>query len=335
MSKKKAGPGRKLEIAFFMDPIEKINLETDTTFLLMLEAQARKHRVYYFTPREFRIENGAPAAALRPVRVKRPASPGQSHYSLRPAEERPLSELDLVFMRVDPPYSLEYVSLCQALHLVPPPTVVVNRPRGILLGNEKFLALRFADLMPPTIVTHEIGRLREFLERVGGKMVLKPLAGFGGEGVVVVDKDHTNREALLSLMTDNGKSAVLAQKYLPVTSEGDKRIILLSGEPMGAVLRMPRPGDHRANLHAGGSYRKAAITDRDREICSRVGAWARREGLWIVGLDIIAGHLTEVNVTSPTLVRQINELEGVNLERRILDFCEYLSETARAQSGGA
>lgn len=299
----------------------------------MLEAQARKHRLYYFTTREFRIENGVPAAALRPVRVKWPSSPAQSHYSLGKPEERTLSELDLVFMRMDPPYSIEYVSLCQALHLVPPPTMVVNRPRGILLGNEKFLALRFADLMPPTIVTHEPGRLREFLEQVGGKMVLKPLSGFGGEGVLVVDKDHTNREALLALATDNGKTAVLAQKYLPVTSEGDKRIILLSGEPIGAVLRLPRPGDHRANLHAGGSYRRTAITSRDREICARVGAWARREGLWLAGLDIIASRLTEVNVTSPTLVQQINELEGVRLEQRIMDFCEYLCETARLSSG--
>ncbi len=323
----------RLSVAFCMDPIENMDLGTDTTFVIMMEAQKRGHRLLYFTPDTLEVEHGTPFAAMAETTVKWPTPKNPLHYALSKKKKTGLSDADLVFMRVDPPYTIDYVTAVQTLAMVRPPTVVVNRPRGLLLANEKMLALRFPELMPPTVVSRDRDRIMEFLEETGGKMVLKPLPGFGGEGVVVVEKNHTNCKALIQVMTENGRQAVLAQKFLPVNQKGDKRIIMLSGEPIGAVTRMPAKGDHRANLHSGGTYKKAAITEKDRAICKETAELLKREGLWIAGLDVVAGYLTEINVTSPTLVRQINELEGVKLEERIMDFCEYLCRTARQTAG--
>jgi len=322
-----------LTVAFCMDPIEDMNLETDTTFIIMLEAQKRGHKILYFTPELMEVEQGRPVAVMSEAMVKWPTKKAPDHYSLSKTKKTGLADTDLIFMRVDPPYDLDYVTALHILAMVQPPTLVVNRPGGLLLANEKMLALRFPELMPPTIVSRRPDKLLSFLEEVGGKMVLKPLPGFGGEGVVVVEKNHTNRKALVQMMTENGKQLVQAQKFLPVNRQGDKRIIMLSGGPIGAVTRMPAKGDHRANLHSGGSYKKAWLTEKDREICKTVGALLKREGLWIAGLDVVAGYLTEINVTSPTLLRQINELEGVKLEENILDFCEYLCRAARQSAG--
>jgi glutathione synthase len=330
MNKKRPGSKKRLKVGFFMDPIEKINLETDTTFLLMLEAQRRGHRALYFTPRDLRVENGAPTAPLAPVKVKYPKSPRESHYKLGKAKDTPLARLDLLFHRVDPPYTLEYVTMTQILGLIPPPTVVVNRPGGVLNANEKILAMHFPEIMPPTIVTREPERLDSFLDQAGGKMVVKPVESYGGIGVFVVRKNDTNRKVIIETATQDGAVPVIAQKFLPVNQHGDKRIILLAGEPVGAVMRMPAKSDHRANLHSGGTSKKTTITKRDLEICHTVGPWMRREGLYVAGLDIVAGYLTEVNITSPTLVKQINEAENTRLEERIMEFCEYLSESAKA-----
>jgi len=321
--------GDKLKIGFLMDPIENINLETDTTFVIMLEAQRRKHEICCFTPPDVWVEDGKPKASISSAKVRWPSSSRSTHYTLQPPKDTFLEKLDIVFNRVDPPYSIEYVTALQVLGLVPAPTVVVNRPRGVLLANEKILAMHFHEFMPPTMVTADKEKLMNFLKKCGGKMILKPLEGFGGEGVLLVEKDHTNTGSIIQSMTGGGRKPVVAQKYLPVEKDGDKRIILLAGEPVGAVLRMPPKGDIRANLHSGGKAVKTTITARDREICDAVGPFLRREGLYIAGLDIIAGKLTELNVTSPTLVQQINQFDGVRVEERIMDFCEYLSESAR------
>jgi glutathione synthase len=321
---------RALRVGFIMDPIADINLATDTTFLLMLEAQARGHEVLYLTPRDLRVEGGAPLAPLSSARVRYPRSASESHYDLGPARDAPLSSLDLLMNRVDPPYTIEYVTMTQLLGLVPPPTVVVNRPAGVLGANEKILALRFPELMPPTLVTPEPRRLLKFLDRLGGRMIVKPLQAYGGVGVFVVEKGHTNKKVIIETATDGGRVPVIAQQYLPVDKKGDKRVILLAGEPIGAVLRLPGKGDHRANLHSGGRAARTALTPRDRAICQAIGPWLRREGLYLAGIDIVAGFLTEINITSPTLVKQINETQNVKLEQRIMDFCEYLAGTARA-----
>lgn len=332
MSKKAKSGG--LRAGFIMDPIENIHLATDTTFLLMVEARRRGHEVLYFTPADLRVENGAPRAPLSPARVWYPEKPGGAYFELGQAEDAPLSTLDLIFNRVDPPYSIEYVTMTQILGLVPPPAVVINRPSGVLAANEKILAMRFPALMPETLVTHDPGRINAFLDRVGGKMIVKPLLSYGGMGVFVVEKKNTNRAVIIETATRDGREAVIAQKYLPVTGKGDKRIIMLAGEPIGAMLRMPSKNDHRANLHSGGRSLKTTITARDLEICKAVGPWLRREGLYLAGLDVVAGFLTEINVTSPTLVKQINETRKTRLEERIMDFCEYLAGAARSAGGG-
>ncbi len=321
-----------IKVAFFMDPIEDVNLETDTTFVLMLEAQRRGRSLFYFTPSETYMGAEGPAASLRPAKVRRPKSPGQTHFSLGPARETALLNMDLIFMRVDPPYNIEYVTQAQTLGMIAAPTVVVNRPRGVMLANEKLLAMLFPQLMPPTIITHDLSRLERFLDQAGGKIVVKPLLGFGGEGVMVVEKKHSNRRVILESMTKGGKVQVVAQKFMPVGRSGDKRIILLAGEPMGAVLRLPPSGDHRSNLHSGGKAVKTELTKNDLDICKAIGPFLKREGLYIAGIDVVAGKLTEINVTSPTLVRQINETQGLRIEERIMDFCEYLVLSARKMS---
>lgn len=330
MSRAKKKKGGKLKVGFLMDPIEDINLETDTTLVLMMETQRRGHHVFYLRPEDVWVENGDPLAMMCRAKVRKPASPRSSHYSLGDRQAGSLSSLDLLFNRVDPPYSLEYVTLVQMLGLVSPPTVVVNRPRGVLEANEKILAMHFPGLMPPTIVSQQPERIKEFLAKSGPKIVLKDPGGFGGEGVVVVEKGHTNENVLIETMTKKGKKRVLAQKYLDVARTGDKRIIMLAGEPIGAMLRLPARGDHRANLHSGGRAANTAITQRDLDICKAVGPMLRREGLYLAGLDIVDGFLTEINMTSPTLVQQINRFEGVKLEERIMDFCTYLVDSARA-----
>jgi len=324
---------KRLKVGFLMDPIEDINLETDTTFLLMVEAQERGHEVVYMTPDTLRVEGGTPVANLCRASVEYPKSSKDSHFKLGKPAEAPLSSLDLVFNRVDPPYDIEYVTMTQILGLVPQPTVVANRPSGVLSANEKIMAMRFPELMAPTIIDKDLGRLSRFLIECGGKMVVKPLSAYGGVGVFVVEKNHTNKAVILETATKNGTEKVIAQKYLPVTAKGDKRIILLSGEPVGAMLRMPDKKDHRANLHSGGRSVKTKITKRDAQICRAIGPWLKREGIYMAGIDIVAGFLTEINVTSPTPVKQINELDGVKLETRIMEFCEYLSESAIKMAG--
>lgn len=318
---------KKLKVGFLMDPIEDIDLDTDTTIVLMAEAQARGHQLSYFTPRDLRVENGTPIAKAATIKVKFPKPARSSHYSKGKAADTPL-DMDLVFNRVDPPYSIEYVTMTQILSLAPPATVVVNRPSGVLGANEKILAMRFPEIMPPTIVTREPERLLGFLEKMGGKIIIKPLAAHGGIGVFAVEKSHSNTNVIIETATDNGTRAVIAQKFLPVHKKGDKRIILLAGEPIGAALRLPAKKEHRANLHSGGRCVKTTITARDHEICARVAPWLRREGLFMAGIDVVDGWLTEINVTSPTLVQQINQLQGLKLEQRIMDFCEYLAQTA-------
>jgi glutathione synthase len=332
MSTKKSA-ANVFKIGFLMDPIEDINLDTDTTFVLMLEAQRRGSEVYYLKPGDLRVEYNGPASIMRKVTVKRPASKKTSHFKLGKKFDKPLSSLDLIFNRIDPPYSIEYVTKCQILGMVPSPTVVVNRPGGVLLSNEKLLAMRFPKYMPETIVTHDKKRILDFMDKINAKIVVKPLESFGGTGVFVVGKNDTNKSVIIETMTENGTKQVVAQKFLPVLKKGDKRIIMLAGEPIGAVLRYPAKGDHRSNLHSGGSAVKTSISQREMEICEAVKPLLKKEGLFLAGLDVVAGYLTEINVTSPTLVKQINETQNIRLEERIMDFFEYLSVSSKSRPG--
>jgi glutathione synthase len=230
-----------------------------------------------------------------------------------------LSELDVLFMRKDPPVDREFIRTTQLVELGPGP-LTINHPRGLRAANEKLFALRFPELIPPTLVSREIGQLRQFLDAQGGDAVVKPLDGCGGEGVLRVRRGDPNLSALLEIATGKEKVPVMAQAYLPAVREGDKRIILLAGEPIGAVLRVPAQGELRANFASGGSASAAPLTPRDREICRRLAPALDELGLWLVGIDVIGGKLTEVNVTSPTGLVEIDALTGESLEAKVIDF---------------
>ncbi len=302
-----------------MDPIERVQTDKDTTFALMLEAQARGHELYYLNPGDVFARAGAAHARLRRVEVAR----ATEHYRLFEERVVPLDWCHAVFMRKDPPFDLSYYFTTQLLSLASPErTFVINDPRGLREANEKMYALRFPELVPPTVVTASIARLKVFLDELGGEMIVKPLHACGGAGVFHLRRGDRNLNVILETVTEEGKRLVMAQRYLPEVRAGDKRVIVLDGEPLGAILRIPREDEHRGNIHVGGRCAKAEITDRDREICSRLKPSLQRDGLYFVGLDVIGGWLTEVNVTSPTGVQEIDALDGVKIERAVIEFVE-------------
>lgn len=309
-----------LTLAFVMDPIGSIDIRGDTTFVLMQEALERGHRVFYLQPRDLGVGPDGPQASARQVLALRREV--GNHVDLGEPVSLVLDrEADLVFQRKDPPVDAAYVVTTQMLALCRR-ALVLNRPQGILVANEKLYALGFPDLMPPTRVSHQIPVLRAFLDELGGEMIVKPLDGRGGEGIFHLHTGDRNLVSILEQSTAFGTRPIMAQQYLPDVRKGDKRILLVDGEPIGAVLRVPSETEHRANFHVGGSPEKSALDEGDRRIVERLAPSLRRDGLFFVGIDVIGGRLTEVNVTSPTGVQEINTLEGRRLEAQILDGAE-------------
>ena len=315
-----------LTCAFVMDPIESVDIRGDTTFVLMLEARRRGHRVLYVEPQDVAVAEGRVVARARPVLELRPEQ--GRHVDLGAAEEVDLDSADLIFQRVDPPVDAEYITTTQILSLCRR-ALVLNRPEGILAANEKLYALRFADLMPETRVSHRISELRAFMTELGGEMIVKPLDGKGGEGIFHLQEGDRNLTSILEQSTAFGSRRVMAQAYLPEVRKGDKRILLVDGEPIGAVMRVPSESEHRANFHVGGRPERAVLDAADRRIVERLAPSLRRDGLFFVGVDVIGGRLTEVNVTSPTGVQEINALDGRRLEAEILDGAERRLAEAR------
>ena len=308
-----------LRILYVMDPMSRVLMDKDTTFAFQLEGQRRGHAQYHCEPPDLFVDRTVPHATARRVAVERAAV----HFHLYEACTEPLAFFDVVCMRKDPPFDMAYFFATHLLELVDPAvTLVVNAPRGLREANEKLYALNFPDLIPESLVASQPARLRAFLDAMGGEMIVKPLDGCGGAGVLHVRRDDRNLNALLELSTQDGTRLVMAQRYLPAAREGDKRLIVLDGEPLGAVLRIPRDDEHRGNIHVGGRVERAPVDDRDREICRRMAPRLRADGLWFVGLDIIGGLVTEVNVTSPTGVQEIDRLDRACLEARVLDFVE-------------
>lgn len=307
-----------------MDPIEKIDINKDTTFVLMLEAQKRAHNIFYMELGEIFIKGSLPYGSVRPVRVVR----GKPHFELASSEPRPLVWFDVILMRKDPPFDLNFFFATHLLSLVDPrQCVVINDPHGLREATEKLYALNFPQIIPPSIVSSNINRLKDFMEEQGGEIIIKPLVGCGGSGVLYLHKKDRNVNAILELATADGQIPVMGQRYLPEVRQGDKRVLVLNGEPIGALLRIPRENDNRANIHAGGSSAPGEITPRDREICRVLSSHLNELGLYFVGLDVIGGFLTEVNVTSPTCVQEINAFNGGALEAEIVDFIEQMAES--------
>jgi glutathione synthase len=319
-----------MRIGFLMDPLEAVRVDHDSTFALMLECQRRGLEIRELRQEWLYVSEGRAHARMRTVEVQR--KPG-AHFRVAGEFEAPLAELDILFLRKDPPVDVEFVRATQIVELGRGP-LLFNHPRGLRAANEKLFALRFPDLVPATLVSREIPRLRAFIDAQGGDGVVKPLDGCGGQGVLRVRRGDPNLSSLLEIATAGGRTPVMAQAYLPAVREGDKRVILLGGKPLGAVLRVPREGELRANFASGGSAAAAVLTARDREICRRLAPALNELGLWLVGIDVIGGRLTEVNVTSPTGLVEIDALSGQSLEARVVDFAlERAGLRGRAAAG--
>jgi len=311
----------KYRIAVIMDPIEHLAIDKDTTFAFMLEAQSRGHELFYLQQRHLSASGSQASAHAWRCEVKRAA---QHYRFLDQGADYPLEHFHGILMRKDPPVDSNYLYATMILSLVDRAhTFVMNEPAGLREANEKLYALNFPDAIPPTLVTEDKKRLSAFMEEQGGDIVVKPLDGHGGNGVFVVSKGDRNVNAIFEAVTQFESRPIMAQKFIPeVRTSGDKRLIALNGEPLGAIFRVPRGDENRSNLHVGGTPVKSPLTQRDREICAMLKPRLVRDGLYFVGLDIIGDYLTEVNVTSPTGVQEIDRLDAVNLEAKVIDFVE-------------
>ena len=306
---------RPLRMAFVMDPIEAEDIDASTTLALMLEAQRRGHELCYIDPADLCVSACESAARAIPVCLSR----GRAAHTQR-GEPRFLltdRDVDVVFQRTDPPVDDAFIVASQILDLCRR-ALVLNRPASVVAYNEKLLALHFRDLMPETTVTRHIADLMSFMEALGGEMIVKPLNGKGGEGIFHLGSGERNLASILEQATAFETRWVMAQRYLPAIREGDKRILLLEGELLGAVLRVPASSEVRANFHAGGRAERAVLSEAEHRIIERLGPRLRRDGLFFVGIDVIGDRLTEVNVTSPMGIQEVNRLEGVRLEERVI-----------------
>jgi glutathione synthase len=316
---------RVLKIGVVMDPVDKINIDKDTTFVLILEAQQRGHEVHFLELDDLFIRGGTPFGRCRRLHVAR-ATP---HYQLGEFSTGALEDLDVVLMRKDPPFDMKFFFATHLLSLVDErKCLVMNHPRGLREANEKLYALRFPEQIPQTLVSSDMERLKGFMTELGGEMIIKPLDGCGGSGVFYLNEQDRNTNSILEAATDNGRRLVMGQRYLPEIRQGDKRIIVLDGDPLGAVLRIPLESETRGNIHVGGQCVKTELTPRDRQICAALAPLLRADGLYFVGLDVIGNFLTEVNVTSPTGIQEIDALNGVRLESQVIDFVERQVEKA-------
>lgn len=304
---------------FLMDPIERIDIQGDSTFVLMLEAQARGFEVYYTHPRSLRQHGAVPW--IRSQRVTLQREQGR-HFTLGEVKDQPVSEFDAVFMRKDPPFDVSFLTYTLLLDRVDRSrTVMVNDPQGLRDFNEKLSALRWPQLMPKSMVAADRLALRAFVEE-HQDVVVKPLDGAGGAGIVHLKAGDKSIGSILDLLTREGQVHIEAQVYLPAVSHGDKRLLLLDGEPIGAINRVPAKDDIRANMHVGGRAEHSVIDDRDREIARTLGPELRERGLIFVGIDIIGGRLTEINVTSPTGLQEANRFNDTKLESLIISNVE-------------
>lgn len=311
---------------FVMDPLAKINVAGDSTYMLMKESTARGWDCAWCTPDDLYALGGKAYARAQAVRTTADAP----NFHVGDVRDEALGAFDLVWMRKDPPFDMEYIFATYLLEMAPPTTVVLNRPSSIRSRNEKLFAAAFPALGPDTLISRDAKHILAFAKALPDRVVLKPWDGNGGRGVVVSKYGDRNLPALLELLTLDGKRSVIAQRYLPEIAEGDKRIVLVDGEPVGAMLRVPSADDHRGNMHVGATVRAATLSDGDRRICAALGPVLREEGLLFVGIDTIGGNLTEINVTSPTGIQEIDRLDGIRIEAMVIDRAAEKVVAARA-----
>ncbi|MDR7035573.1 glutathione synthase [Methylobacterium sp. BE186] len=307
-----------LTVAVQMDPIQAIRIAGDTTFALLLEAQARGHRLIYYTPDRLSLQGRLVTARVEPLTVRDVEG---AHASLGPIERIDLAEADVVLMRQDPPFDMAYITATHILERLHPRTLVVNNPAEVRNAPEKLFVLDFPELMPPTLITRDKAEIEEF-RREHGTIAMKPLHGHGGAAVFRVSETDPNFGSMFDLFAATFREQWVVQRFLDKITEGDKRIILVDGEPMGAINRVPALNDIRSNMVRGGAAAASDLTEREREICAAIGPELRRRGLILVGIDVIDGHLTEINVTSPTGIRAIRRLGGPDLAVAVWDAIE-------------
>jgi glutathione synthase len=307
-----------LNVAVQMDPIERINIRGDSTFALLLEAQQRGHAISYYTPDKLAMLQGEVFATVQPLKVRDTIG---EHFTLGDGKRVELASFDVVLMRQDPPFDLAYISATHLLERVHPKTLVVNDPAEVRNAPEKMYVTEFPDLMPPTLLTRDLAEIKAFRAE-HGDIVMKPLYGKGGEAVFRLEAHDLNFGSLYDLFSVTFREPWVIQKFLPAVKQGDKRIILVDGEFAGAVNRVPAPDDLRSNMVRGGTPKETDLTPREREICARIGPALRERGLIFVGIDVIDGFLTEINVTSPTGIRAIKSLGGPDVAAMIWDRIE-------------
>ncbi|WP_343080966.1 glutathione synthase [Ostreiculturibacter nitratireducens] len=307
-----------LKVAFQMDPIGAINIDADSTFRIALEAQARGHELFFYTPDQLFFREGRVLARGKPLTVRREYG---NHFTLGEEAEVDLAEWDVVWLRQDPPFDMGYITTTHLLERIHPKTLVVNDPFWVRNYPEKLLVLNFPDLTPPTLIARDLLTIRAF-KALHGDIILKPLYGNGGAGVFRLDPSDRNLASLHELFTGMSREPLIAQKFIPAVEKGDKRIILVNGEPVGAINRVPAIGETRSNLHVGGRPEKIGLTDRDQEICARIGPLLREKGQIFVGIDVIGDWLTEINVTSPTGIQELERFDGVNAAGKIWEVIE-------------
>jgi glutathione synthase len=321
-----------VKFAFIIDPIAKLDPGHDTSVALMEAAQILGHEVWITEISRLSVIKGQAWANLEKVELK-PLQiqdgrwvAERDWYQLSTSQLLALGEMDAVFMRKDPPVTNSYLYATYILDLIPPPTLVINSPSGLRTANEKMYALQFESAIPETIVTQDKKVGRQFLDEKGA-VVIKPLGGKAGEGVLFVASGDRNFNSMIEISTKHGLEPIMVQTYLPAAAEGDKRIILLNGEPIGAVNRIPTLNEFRGNMAVGGSVAKVDITEREREICATIAPKVRKDGLYFVGIDVIGGYLTEVNVTSPTGIREIDLLNDTCLGKNVIEWVEEVKKS--------
>ncbi len=298
-----------LKIAIQMDPIGPINIDADSTFRIAEEAQARGHSLFYYTPDKLAWRDGRVTARGGDLTVRRVKG---DHYSLGEMREADLSEMDVVWLRQDPPFDMGYITSTHLLDLLRDTTLVVNDPFWVRNYPEKLLVLQFPDLIPPTLIAHDLDALREF-KAEHGDVIVKPLYGNGGAGVFRLRHEDGNLASLHEMFAGISSEPLIAQKFLPAVSKGDKRVILVDGVAVGAINRVPAEGQTRSNMHVGGRPEKVALTPRDREICDAIGPLLKEKGQVFVGIDVIGEYLTEINLTSPTGIQELERFDETNI----------------------
>ncbi len=307
-----------LKVAIQMDPIGPIDITADSTFRIMIEAQARGHELFYYTPDKLAFQDGKITARGWPVTVQMVEG---DHYTLGEETEVDLSTYDVVWLRQDPPFDMGYITTTHLLDMIADTTLVVNDPFWVRNYPEKLLVLNFPDLTPPTTIARDLDTIKAFKAK-HGDVILKPLYGNGGAGVFRLGPDDKNLSSLHELFTGINREPLIVQKFLPDVSNGDKRVILVDGEPVGAINRVPQKGETRSNMHVGGRPEKIGLSARDLEICAAIGPLLREKGQIFVGIDVIGDYLTEINVTSPTGIQELERFDGTNTAEKLWEAIE-------------